>query len=157
MADTYTVQRSAVVHAPPERAYALVQDFHEWPRWSPWEDLDPDMRRTYGGPPAGVGSTYEWSGNRKAGAGRMEITRAEPSRRVEIALRFDKPFRSTNDLAFGFAPTVDGTEVTWTMVGPRTWMVRVMGLFRSMDSIVGKDFEKGLARLERAVETAPDT
>jgi uncharacterized protein YndB with AHSA1/START domain len=152
MADTYTVERSAVVAAPPERVFALVQDFHEWRAWSPWEDLDPDMQRTYAGPPAGVGSSYAWSGNRKAGAGRMEVTRTDPARRVDIALRFDKPFKSSNDLTFGFAPEGEGTRVTWTMVGPRTWMVRVMGIFKSMDSMVGKDFERGLARLKAAAE-----
>jgi uncharacterized protein YndB with AHSA1/START domain len=152
MAGTYTVERSTVVQAPPERVYELVQDFHQWPGWSPWEELDPDLQRTYGGPAAGVGSSYAWSGNRKAGAGRMEITRADPPRRVEIALRFDKPFKSSNKTSFALADEGAGTKVVWTMVGPMTWMLRVMGLFTSMDKMVGKDFEKGLARLKSAAE-----
>jgi uncharacterized protein YndB with AHSA1/START domain len=152
MAGTYTVERSTVVQALPERVYELVQDFHQWPAWSPWEDLDPDMQRTYGGPPSGVGSSYAWSGNRKAGSGRMEITRADPPRRVEIALRFDKPFKSSNATSFALTPGGGGTEVTWTMVGPLTWMLRLMGLFTSMDKMVGKDFDKGLARLKTAAE-----
>lgn len=153
MAGTYTVERSTVVQAPPARVYELVQDFHQWPAWSPWEDIDPDMQRTYGGPAAGVGSSYTWSGNRKAGAGRMEVTRTDPPRRVEIALRFDKPFKSSNTTSFALAPQGAGTTVTWTMVGPQTLMLRIMGLFTSMDKMVGKDFEKGLARLKTAAET----
>lgn len=149
---TYTVQRSTTVQAPPGRLFEQVVDFHRWPAWSPWEDLDPEMRRTYGGPERGVGSTYAWSGNRKAGQGRMEITAADDPTRVVVALDFLKPFRSSSVTTFTFAPDGDGTRVTWTMAGPRTLALKVMGIFTSMDKLVGKDFEKGLARLKGVAE-----
>ncbi len=124
-----------------------------WTAWSPWEDLDPALERRYSGPAAGPGSVYEWSGNRKAGAGRMEITEVVPASRVEVALRFLKPFRSESTTVFSLDPQgADGTTVTWTMTGPRTTMVRLMGVVTSMDRLVGKDFEKGLSRLRTAVE-----
>src|SRR3712207_6502040 len=103
MSSTYTVERTKTVDAPPERVRALIEDFHAWPRWSPWEDLDPAMQRSYGGPSTGVGSTYAWTGNRKAGTGRMEM-REVTDDHVDVALHFDKPFKSDNDIAFLLEP-----------------------------------------------------
>jgi hypothetical protein len=154
MADTYTVQRSTTVLAEPARVYEQVEDFHLWPAWSPWEELDPGMDREYSGPERGVGSVYAWSGNRKAGEGRMEIARANEPDEVQIDLQFIKPFRSSSVTTFVFAPEGDGTRVTWTMTGPRTFAVKVMGIFKSMDKMVGPDFEKGLARLKQVSEGA---
>ena len=150
--DTYTVQRSTTVQAPPARLFERVEDFRRWPAWSPWEDLDPAMQRTYGGAAKGVGARYAWSGNRKAGQGRMEITAADDPTRVVVALDFLKPFKSSSVTRFTFAPEGDGTRVTWTMAGPRTLGLKVMGLFTSMDRLVGKDFENGLARLKTIAE-----
>lgn len=153
-ASTYTVERSTVVRAEPARLFAEVADFRRWPAWSPWEDVDPAMTRSYSGADKGAGAVYTWSGNRRAGEGRMEITRTDEPTRVVVDLQFLKPFRSSAITTFTFAPTGEGTRVTWTMAGPRTFGVRVMGLFTSMDKLVGTDFEKGLQRL-RAIAEAP--
>jgi uncharacterized protein YndB with AHSA1/START domain len=150
--DTYTVERAQTIDAPPERVFEQIADFHRWRAWSPWEDLDPDLQRTYSGAEAGTGAVYAWSGNRKAGQGRMEMTQAVVPSRVEVDLRFEKPFKAQSTTVFAIAPSGDGARVTWTMSGPKTFMVRVMGLFRSMDQMVGKDFEKGLARLKAVAE-----
>jgi hypothetical protein len=156
MADTYVVERSAVIDAPADLIYAKIVDFHVWPTWSPWEDIDPGMERTYSGAESGRGAAYAWSGNKKAGAGRMEIVDTAPPSRIVVDLHFEKPFKSHNDLTFTLEPVegdaVRPTRVTWTMVGPKTLMTRVMGIFTSMDKLVGKDFEKGLARLRAAAE-----
>jgi len=149
--DTFTVERTATVGAPPDRVYAAIADFHDWVNWSPWEDLDPQLQRTYSGADQGVGAVYEWRGNRKAGEGRMEITEAEVPSRIRIALDFLKPFKSSNVTTFHLTPADGGTEVRWTMVGPKTLMTKIMGIFKSMDSFVGKDFEKGLRRLDAHV------
>jgi uncharacterized protein YndB with AHSA1/START domain len=159
MSDTFTVERSTVVDAPPRRVFQQVADFHRWQAWSPWEGLDPEMRRTYSGAGAGTGAVYEWSGNRKAGAGRMQITRADEPSLVHVDLRFTKPFKSENDMRMTFepeGPTGSQTRVTWTLEGPVTLMTRVMGVFTSMDKLVGPDFEKGLQRL-KAVAESPNT
>ena len=154
MADTYTVERSATVSAPAERVYEQIVDFHRWPAWSPWEDIDPAMRREYSGPDRGEGAAYAWSGNRKAGEGRMEIVRAVDAERVDIDLRFVKPFKARNDTSFVLSPQVDGsTLVRWTMTGRKTVATKVMGLFSSMDKMIGPDFERGLARLKQATES----
>jgi hypothetical protein len=147
MGDTFTVERSKVVSAPPDRVHDAIADFHRWEQWSPWHDIDPEMTTSYSGAESGVGAVYEWSGNRKAGQGRMEITGNTPQE-VTVDLRFLKPFKAENTTTFRLAPEGDGTRVTWTMVGPRTFMTKVMGIFKSMDAMVGPDFEKGLDRLD---------
>ena len=152
MADTFTVERSATLPAPPQAVYSLLADFHEWPKWSPWEELDPDMERTHSGAQSGVGATYAWKGNKKAGEGRMEITEAVPGSRIAIDLDFLKPFRSTNKTLFTLVPEGAGTRVTWTMTGNRPLLMRIFGLFFSMDKLVGKDFEKGLANLAKVAK-----
>ena len=148
MAETYTVERSVTIDAPADRVYAQLVDFRRWPAWSPWEDLDPNMRQTYSGAEAGPGAVYAWQGNSKAGAGRMEITAAEAPSRVEIDLTFEKPWKSRNTTAFILSPRGEATDVRWTMTGPQTVMTKVMGVFGGMDKMVGKDFEKGLRRLK---------
>jgi uncharacterized protein YndB with AHSA1/START domain len=150
--DIYTVERSATISASPARVYEEIVDFHNWRKWSPWEELDPALERVYSGAESGPGAVYSWSGNRKAGRGRMTITEvAEPSR-VQIDLVFEKPFKARNDTVFAIEPAGSGSRVTWTITGKKTAMTRVMGIFKSMDSMVGPDFEKGLARLKTTAE-----
>lgn len=152
MANTYTVERSTTIKVPAKPIYAQISDFHRWTAWSPWEDLDPDLRRTYSGPDSGPGAIYAWSGNRKAGEGRMEITEAVEPSRVRVALDFLKPFKSSNITTFDLRPEGEATRVIWTMTGPMTLMTRMMGIFKSMDKMIGPDFEKGLARLKAVME-----
>jgi hypothetical protein len=152
MSDTYVVERSALVNAPAERIYSEIVDLRRWTGWSPWEGLDPDLQRTYGGAEQGVGATYAWSGNRKAGQGRMEIIEAAQPSDVKIALEFLKPFKSSSTTAFRLSLEGDATRVIWTMTGAKTFMLKVVGLFRSMDKMIGSDFEKGLAQLTSVAE-----
>jgi uncharacterized protein YndB with AHSA1/START domain len=156
MASTYTVTRSRTIDAPADRIYPLVANFQQWTRWSPWEDVDPDLERRYSGPESGVGAVYAWSGNRKAGAGRMEITRADDPRLVEIALEFEKPFKSSNITAFTIDPVGDDrATVTWRMTGPRPLVMKLLGPLMNMEKIVGGDFEKGLERLDQQARPKP--
>lgn len=151
--DTYTVERRTTIDAPPSAIYPHVEDLHAWQAWSPWEDLDPDLDRTYTGPDKGVGASYAWSGNRKAGQGSMTITEASPDQAVACDLAFVKPFKSESKMRMTFAPKGDQTEVVWTLTGPQTLMTKIMGIFTSMDKMIGPDFEKGLARLKATAES----
>lgn len=150
--DTYTVQRSATIDAPPARVYDLIADFHNWTKWSPWDGIDPELKRSYSGAQSGVGAVYNWSGNRRVGQGRMEITAAESSR-VQIDLVFEKPFKARNDAMFTIEPEGSGARVTWSMSGKKTLLTKAMGIFKSMDKFLGPDFEKGLAQLKVNAET----
>ena len=148
---SFSMTRSTTVGASPERVHPLLDDFREWHKWSPWEGVDPDLRRTYTGPERGVGSHYAWSGNRKAGEGTMKITASTP-REVVVDLHFLKPFKATNVTRFDLTPVAgDGTRVEWTMTGERNPVMSLMGrLF--LDKAIGKDFDRGLAALKSTAE-----
>jgi uncharacterized protein YndB with AHSA1/START domain len=154
MAASFTVERSITIEAPPAAVYGRIADFHRWAAWSPFEDLDPAMSRTFEGPASGSGSIYHWSGNMKAGAGLMEMVEVVPDQRVVIDQRNFKPMKSQAEVTFSLAPAGDGTTVTWTMVGRSTTTTKVMGIFRSMDKMIGPVFEKGLANLKADSEGA---
>jgi hypothetical protein len=149
MAD-FTLSRSTRIQAEPARVHALLDDFREWQKWSPWEGLDPAMVREYSGPDHGVGSTYHWSGNKKAGEGEMRMT-GSTQESVVVDLEFLKPFRATNVTTFALTPAGDATDLTWTMTGTRNPVMALMGkLF--FDKAIGADFEKGLASLKQEAE-----
>jgi uncharacterized protein YndB with AHSA1/START domain len=150
--DSFRVQRSAAIKAPPEKVFALIEDFNSWPSWSPWEKLDPAMRRTISGAPKGKGAIYEWDGDKNVGAGRMEILEASPPSKVAIQLDFLRPFASQNSTVFTLEGKGDLTNVTWTMQGPSSYVTKLMSVFASMDSMIGKDFEKGLATMKSVAE-----
>ena len=150
--DSFRVERRATIDASPDRIFPLINDFHRWNAWSPWEKLDPAMNRVFDGPPSGVGSSYAWKGNSKAGEGRMEIVDSRPASRVGLKLDFIKPWKSSNTTDFDLASNGAGTDIRWSMSGPHTMMSKVMSLFITMDKLVGKDFEEGLANLKRVAE-----
>ncbi|HEY2559071.1 MAG TPA: SRPBCC family protein [Caldimonas sp.] len=148
----FTVQRSASIAAAAEKIYPFLVDFRQWPAWSPWEKLDPDMKRTHSGAASGPGAAYAWEGSRKVGAGRMEIRDVAPPSKVVIQLDFVRPFEAHNITEFSLAPRAGATEVSWQMRGPAPFVSKVMGLFVDMDKMIGKDFEQGLANLKAAAE-----
>jgi hypothetical protein len=150
--NTFRVERSIAINAPATAVYSQLVDFHRWREWSPWEGLDPNLQRHYGGPDSGVGATYEWEGNRKAGKGRMEIVNVNEPSNLTIKLDFLKPFKAHNQAHFELAEHAGATNVVWAMTGPKTLLTKIMGIFTSMDKMVGPDFEKGLARLKAVAE-----
>ena len=143
--DTFRLQRSATIRAARDKVFDLIDDFHAWRSWSPWERMDPALKRTYGGAPSGQGAVYEWEGNNKVGKGRMEIVEASAPSRIAIRLDFFKPFKASNRVEFTLEPDGDATRVTWAMHGPVPYPAKIMHVFVDMDRLVGKDFEAGLA------------
>jgi hypothetical protein len=150
--DTLHVERSATVNASPEKIFPLINDFHSWTSWSPYEKRDPAMKRTYSGAPAGKGAIYEWEGNNDVGSGRMEITEAPAPSKVVIKLDFIKPFEGHNIAQFTMQPNGGATNVVWTMDGPSPYLGKVIGVFMNMDRMIGTDFETGLANLKTLAE-----
>jgi Polyketide cyclase / dehydrase and lipid transport len=150
---TFRVERSATINAPAETVHAFLIDFHKWSAWSPWEKYDPGMKRAYEGPSSGKGAVYSWQGNGAVGQGRMEITEVMPSK-VDIKLDFMSPMETHNDVEFVLQPQGSATQVLWTMSGDNNYLSKLMQVFVSMDSMVGNDFESGLADLKSASEKA---
>ena len=148
---SYEVSRSMTMKASPDKLLGLTSDFHAWGAWSPWEKKDPNMKRTFGGSPMGVGSTYAWEGNKDVGAGRMEITSATPAG-VGLKMDFLKPMEAHDDIDFTFTPRGDSTVVRWAIRGPVPYVAKVMTVFVSMDKMIAPDFEAGLKNLKVVAE-----
>ena len=150
--DKFSVQRVAAMKAPPEKIFSLINDFHQWGTWSPWEHKDPAMKRSFSGAESGRGAVYAWDGNKNIGSGRMEILDASTPSKIIIKLDFFKPFEGHNTAEFTMLPQGDATSVNWVMHGPASFMSKLMQVFMSFDKMIGKDFEAGLANLKRLTE-----
>lgn len=150
--DKFHIERSILIKASPGDVFAEIEDFKRWTAWSPWEKIDPTMKRGYSGASKGVGTIYTWEGESKVGAGRMEIVSASQASQVQIKLDFFKPFQAHNTATFTLSPEGELTQVTWAMFGPSPLMSKLMGIFFSMDNMIGKDFEAGLSNLKAVCE-----
>ena len=148
----FRYERSAAINAPPDAVFPLVNDFHNWNGWSPWDKLDPNLKRTYEGPAQGVGAMYGWTGNDDVGEGRMTITDAKANESIKIKLEFIRPFAAVNDTEFTFKPEGAGTKVSWVMSGKNNFMSKAFGLFVDVEEMIGKDFDKGLAQMKQLGE-----
>ena len=152
----FKVERSATMRAPAPAAFAQVNDFQNWQAWSPWEKVDPALKRQYEGPKAGTGAVYAWQGNKDVGEGRMTIMESRPGELVRIKLEFFKPFAATNTAEFSFKPAgADSTAVTWTMAGQNNFLSKAICLFVDMDRMVGGMFDQGLTQMKTVVERRP--
>ena len=154
--DRIHVERSATINAPSATIFPHINDFRQWTAWSPWEKIDPQLQRSYDGPPSGLGAAYRWAGNSHIGEGSMRVTESTPNRRVGIALEFLKPFRASNTATFTLTPDGAGTRVIWAMDGKGNLVSKLISLFTSMDKMIGTQFEMGLATLKGIAESAPD-
>jgi len=151
----FRVARSVTMSAPAPALFAQVNDFHRWEAWNPWGKIDPAIKQTYEGAPAGVGAIYSWVGNNQVGEGRMTITESRPNDLIRLKLEFYKPFAATNSAEFTFKPAGDQTAVTWSMTGNKNFMAKAIHLFVSMDKMIGGQFDKGLGSMRSLVEGAP--
>jgi hypothetical protein len=150
--DTFRVERSVIINAPAEKIFPLINDFREWEPWSPWEKVDPAVKRSYSGAASGEGAVYEWNGNKNIGQGRMEIVESLPPSKVKLKIDFIKPFEAHNTIEFTLIPQGDSTLITQAMYGPSPFISRLMGIFCSMDKMVGRKYEEGLANLKALSE-----
>jgi hypothetical protein len=149
--DSFRVQRTVLISAPPDKVFPLINDIKAWTVWSPYEKKDPAMKRAYGAVTAGKGATYAWEGDKNVGEGSMEIVESSP-RKIVLKLDFLKPFEAHNMGEFVLEPKGDSTSVTWAIYGPSPYMSKVVGTFMNIDDMIGRDFEKGLADLKAAAE-----
>lgn len=151
--DTVHYERSTVINAPPDRILPHISDFRKWAAWSPWDKMDPAMKRSYSGAESGVGARYAWVGNKKVGEGNMLINEVS-TQGVKLDLNFLKPWKAECKVQLAFTPSGNGTQVRWIMDGPNSFMGKLFSLFVNMDKMIGKDFETGLSGLKAVVEKA---
>jgi uncharacterized protein YndB with AHSA1/START domain len=151
--DSFRIERSVRIEAPPERIYALIDDLHRFNLWNPFLRKDPATQGTYSGTPSGKGARYAWQSD-KVGVGQMEIGDTTAASSVTMSLDFIKPFEAHNMAEFTLKPDADATQVTWAMHGPAPFLSKLMQVFVSMDRMVGKDFEDGLSNLKTLAEAS---
>lgn len=151
----FRVTRSAILSAPAPAVFAQVNDLHKWEAWSPWAKIDPAMKKTYEGAPAGAGAIHTWAGNHEVGEGRVTIAESRPNELIRIKLEMFKPFAATNNVEFTFKPEGNQTVVTWGMTGAKNFFAKALHLFINMDKMVGGQFEQGLSQMKSVVEAAP--
>ena len=149
----FRVTRSISITAEPAAVFPQVNDMQKWLAWSPWEKLDPQMKRTFEGPQSGVGASYSWAGNSDVGSGTSTITESVPNQLVKFKLEMKEPFAGTNDVEFMFKPEGTQTVVSWGMFGKKNFIAKVIGLFFDCEKMVGAQFEQGLAQLKTVVES----
>lgn len=150
----FTLSRSIKISATQADIFPQVNDFRQWNWWSPWEKLDPTMKKDFTGPETGEGSSYSWFGNKKVGEGKMTITKSVPNNTILIVIEFLKPMKATNHIEFSFQPDDNGTKVTWSMSGKNNLLTKAFHIFFSLEKMVGPDFENGLAQLKAVVESS---
>lgn len=150
--DTFSVQRSASIQAPPERIFPLINDLRAFNTWNPFEKKDPNLKGRYSGPAGGKGAGYAFEGNKDVGKGSIEILESSSPSRVTMRLSMIEPFKVQNIVEFTLAPIGGATNVTWVMQGPAPFLAKIIHVFIDMDQMVGKDFEAGLSNLKAAVE-----
>src|SRR3954469_12713601 len=138
----FRIARSTRIHATPERIFPLINDLKQWRVWSPYEDIDPELKRSYSDVSTGEGAVYAWEGNNKVGTGRMQITQSAYPRNIDMSLEFLKPFKANNRAQFTLEPRGSQTEVTWALYGGNRFVCRLMGLFMNMDKMIGSQHEK---------------
>ena len=150
----YHVERSTMIAAPPEAVFAVINDLHQWDKWSPWAKKDPNMSQSYDGAASGVGASYHWSGNNDVGEGQMTIIESAPPQKVAIKIDFIKPFPGTSTASLMLQPEGNDTSVRWAMDGENNFIGKAMCLVMNMDKMIGPDFEQGLKSLKSVSETA---
>jgi hypothetical protein len=148
---TYSVSRSAVINAPDSTIYTNIADFNQFVKWNPWSKMEPSAKVTVSGPTAQPEHLYQWEG-KETGTGQMKIVKVEPSKMIDIELKFIKPFESLADTKFAIQPDGAGNKVTWSMSGENNLISKWMCVFVSMDKMIGKDFEDGLKSLKEKSE-----
>lgn len=149
---SFRIERTTTINAPADRVFALINDFHNWGNWSPWETIDPSMTRVFSGSPSGVGAIYGWDGNKKAGAGRMEISKSVAPSAIDLRIDFTRPFKANDIIEFRTDTRQGATRVTWVMHGSTAFMTKVARVFVNMDNLIGKDFDRGLANMKAIAE-----
>ena len=150
--DVFQVERKAVIQAPPEKVFALINDFSQWGAWSPWEKKDPGMKRIFSAITSGKGATYAWEGNKDVGKGSMEIIESVPPSKIRLRLDFETPFEAHNIVTFTLEPRNGATQVSWLMEGPVPYFAKIIHVFINMDKMCGRDFETGLSNLKILAE-----
>ena len=146
----YNVERTITIDAPKNIVFNEVVKFENFVKWSPWSKLDPNMTYEITGSDGEVGAVYSWSGNDSVGTGSM-TTVAVTEDRIDQKLDFTSPWEAHDMTYYEFEDTPDGIKVIWGMDGTLARPMNLMGLFMSMEDMIGTNYEEGLENLKDQV------
>lgn len=139
------INRSIYIDAKPEEVYTKLNDFNQWPAWSPWLIMEKGVKVDV----EEGGKYYSWEGNR-VGSGNMKVTGEKENNSIDYDLNFLKPWKSYAKVGFKIKPNGDGTDVTWSMDSSLPffmfWMKKMMSAY------IGMDYERGLRMLKDYVQ-----
>ena len=154
--NNYAISREITINKPRQEVFSYVKHLKNQDHYSKWVMLDPAMKKDFRGTDGTVGFVYGWNGNDEAGEGEQEITNLVEGEKVEIEVRFKRPFEG-----IAYTPLVteqisdSQTKVTWGMNGKHSYPLNFMNLF--MDGVLGKDLETSLGTLKTLLEKQPVT
>jgi uncharacterized protein YndB with AHSA1/START domain len=149
--DSFRIERQISINAPAADVFRWINNVRRFNEWNPWAQMDPTSTITYSGPEEGPKASYTWLG-KKTGEGSMTLIDEKPPNEVSFALSFIRPWKGNNKTTFQIHEGSGATNVSWAMTGPSNFFNKLFTTFMSMDKMVGKDFEKGLATLKEKVE-----
>jgi uncharacterized protein YndB with AHSA1/START domain len=150
--DAFRIEQTATIQAPPEKIFPYINDLARYQEWSPWEKKDPNLKRSFAGPPSGPGAVYEWAGNSEVGVGRMEIVESAPPTKVVYDLVFKEPFEVRNTAEISMTSDSGASTVTWAIYGQDNFICKLMTTFFDREAMITAEFEKGLAKLKMLAE-----
>ena len=149
--DTFRVERSLRIAAPPAAVHPLINNIARMNSWSPFLKRDANVKGNYRGPAEGPGAAFDFAGNREVGKGTIEMIGSTPDK-ITMKLDMVAPMEGHNVIEFSLVPQGQSTEVTWAMHGASPYLSKLLGLVFNMDKMIGGAFEAGLAELKSKVE-----
>jgi hypothetical protein len=149
----YALERDIVINKPIKEVFEYLKHIKNQDNFSKWVMTDPGMNKEYKGTDGTVGFVYAWEGNKQAGKGEQEIMRITEGERLDIEVRFIKPFPAVAHTPFTTTPVSENqTKVTWGMTSEMKYPMNIMLLFMSIDKLLGKDMETSLNNLKVVLE-----
>ena len=149
----FRYEKSGLIHSPAEKIFPYLSNFQKGVEWNPYDQRDPNTKRTFKGIEGAVGAVMEFDGNRDAGAGSLEVLKLIPNQRVEIKLIMTRPIPAENIIVYTLTPEGDQTRFSWEMSGDGGFIGKLMGVLIDCEKMVTGDFEAGIQNLKKRVES----
>lgn len=148
----YSFSRSRIIDAPKSLLYDKVNDYKNWPEFSPWLEQEPSASITYGSKTIGEGATYSWEGD-ILGKGSMTTLETVENKSISQNIEFIEPFEASSHIGWDFETAEKGTKVTWSMEGKQDFITKFFTVFMgSIEEQTGPDYERGLFKLDSIVK-----
>jgi hypothetical protein len=145
-------EKSISINAPVEKVWQNTNTLKAMDQWSPWNDLDPKMKKDWTGTTGQPGEKVCWE-SKEAGNGCQEVKKADASKkRIDTEIKFLTPYESEANAYVTVVPEGNGSKATWGFTSKIPYPFTVMKMFMNMEDAIGKDYQKGLSRLKEMSE-----